>query len=116
MRVAGLGCRAEAPLASLREVLARVAPVDALATLAERAQLPALRALASESGLPLIAIEAIAGIATPTQSPRILARFGTGSVAEAVALAALPGGHIAIPRLTSTDGMATAALALRSTP
>ncbi len=114
-RVAGLGCRKGVPLAALREVLARAVgdgAVDALATLESRAL--ALRPLAQALGLPVIALPpgAIAGIATPTQSPRILALHATGCVAEATALAALgPGARIVTPRLVSADGSATAAIA-----
>jgi cobalt-precorrin 5A hydrolase len=116
--VAGIGARQSASLAALCEVLARVSGArrpDALATLTTRAQAPALLALARHTGLPLIPIapEAIAGIATATCSPRIAARFATGSVAEAVALAALgPGAVLATARHSSSDGTATAALAL----
>lgn len=115
-RVAGIGCRADTPLSALREVVAMVGSPDALATLEGRAQV--VRPLAKALNLPLILIapDAIAGIATPTISARILARFGTGSVAEAVALAAIPGGSITTPRATSTDGSATAALATGSHP
>jgi cobalt-precorrin 5A hydrolase len=120
--VAGLGCRANVSPGALRAALAQVSQghsIDALATLSERAALPALRDLALQTGLPLVAItrNAIAGIATPTQSPRILASFGTGSVAEAVALATLGApGHIAVTRRTSTDGSASAAIAIRDLP
>ena len=113
-RVAGLGCRSDVSLAALQEALARVgdAPPDALATLTGREA--ALRPLAEAMGLPLILIapEAIAGMATPTQSPRIAALLATGCVAEAVALAALgAGARIAVPRQISADGSATAAIA-----
>lgn len=113
-RVAGIGCRADAPLSALCEVVERVSGgvrPDALATLESRAQV--VQPLAQTLDLPLILIaaETIAGIATPTRSPRILARFGTGSVAEAVALAAIPGSQITARRKESTDGSATAALA-----
>lgn len=115
-RVAGIGCRADAPLSSLREVVAMVGCCDALATLESRAL--TVRPLAQALNLPLILIapEAIHGISTPTRSPRILARFGTGSVAEALALVAMPGSQITTPRATSTDGSATAALATGSHP
>lgn len=114
-RVAGLGCRESASLAALREVLARTAgeePLDALATV--QAREPQVRPLARAMDLPLIVLgpEAIAGVATPTHSPRIAALYATGCVAEATALAALgAGASIAIPRHTSTDGSATAAIA-----
>ncbi|WP_206240271.1 cobalamin biosynthesis protein [Novosphingobium terrae] len=117
--VAAMGCRADVTLSALREALAQVSSghsIDALATLSGRADLPALRDLAQETGLPLIAIEreAIAGTVTPTQSARILASFGTGSVAEAVALAAIAApAHIAVTRQISTDGSVSAAIAIR---
>lgn len=116
-RVAGIGCREGASLAALLEILARAAgdePVEALVTLTAREAV--LRPLAAATGLPLIAIAplAIAGLATPTSSPRIHALFATGCVAEAVALAAIgPGARIVTPRQTSMDGSATAAIAVR---
>jgi cobalt-precorrin 5A hydrolase len=90
-------------------------PVDALATLAGRAEV--LRPLAEALNLPLIAMarEDIAGIATPTHSPRIAETFGTGCVAEALALAAIgPGGAITATRQISADGTATAAIASKN--
>jgi cobalt-precorrin 5A hydrolase len=119
-RVAGLGCREGAPLAALREALAEAAgdqPVDALATLSGREAM--VRPLAHSTGLPLIVLapEAIAGLATPTQSPRIAALYATGCVAEATALAALgPGARIAVSRRVSPDGSATAAIAILEQP
>ncbi|KGJ05393.1 cobalt-precorrin 5A hydrolase [Paracoccus halophilus] len=111
MRVAGIGFRRAARLASLRDALSRAGTADALATRSDKAQSPAIRDLARETGLPLIAVE-VAGIATPSQSPRIRALCGTGSLAEAAALAALaPGARIVTARVTSQDGMATAAIA-----
>ena len=111
MRVAGLGFRAGAPLTSLAEALDLAGPADALATIPGRAAAPAILALARARGLPLMAVE-VAGIATPTQSPRVMALYGTGSLAEAAALAALgPGARIVTPRVTSQDRMATAAIA-----
>ena len=111
MRVAGLGFRAGAPLTSLAEALDLAGPADALATIPGRAAAPAILALARARGLPLLAVE-VAGIATPTQSPRVMALHRTGSVAEAAALAALaPGAQIVAARVTSQDGTATAAIA-----
>jgi cobalt-precorrin 5A hydrolase len=49
-----------------------------------------------------------------TQSARVRERFGTGSVAEASALAAAgPGARLLGPRVISGDGLATAAIAER---
>lgn len=111
MRGAGIGFRAAASADALLDALRRAGTADALATIPGKAAAPAMRALAAQTGLPVIAVE-IAGIETPTQSPRIHARHGTGSLAEAAALAALaPGARIVAPRVTSQDGMATAAIA-----
>lgn len=113
--VAGFGFRSRATLGSLRAVLALAeqagGPASALATIRGRGQAPALRMLAAERGLPLLAVE-IAGIATPTRSARIMARYATGSVAEAAALAAAgPGASITVARIIAPDGMATCAMA-----
>jgi cobalt-precorrin 5A hydrolase len=54
----------------------------------------------------------LAGIATPTQSERIKERVGTGSVAEAAALAAAGRrARLISTRAVSQDRMATAAIA-----
>lgn len=111
MRVAGIGFRGAASLASLADALDRAGPADALATSRAKAQAPVIGELAQSRGLPLIAVD-VAGIATPTQSPRVIALHATGSLAEAAALAALgPGARIVVTRVTSSDGMATAAIA-----
>lgn len=110
MIVAGFGYRAAATEASLRSALALAQagapPVTHVATLADK--LPLLEAL----GLPAIAVEAVAGIVTPTRSAASLAARGTGSVAEAAALAATgPGARLLVPRQISPDRMATCAIA-----
>ncbi|NTT87667.1 cobalamin biosynthesis protein [Tabrizicola fusiformis] len=115
MRVAGIGFRKGTPLATLRGVLAAAEALggaaEALASTAEKAADARMRALAAERHLPLLAV-AVAGIATPTHSPRIAARFGTGSLAEAAALAgAGAGARITVARITAPDGMATCAMA-----
>lgn len=115
MRVAGMGFRAGATLAQLRRTLelaeARGGPVDALATLPARAASAALRQLARSRGLTIHAVS-VAGVDTPSRSPRIMALHGTGSVAEAAALvAAGPGATLTLPRLRSPDGMVTCAIA-----
>lgn len=113
MIVAGFGCRSEAGEQSLRAAFhAHGETVTALATLMHKqAQ---LSPLAEAMRLPLILVEpsALAGIRTPTQSATSLAAYGTGSVAEAVALlAAGPGAELDATRLISPDGQATCALA-----
>ena len=115
MKVAGIGFRAAAPLSALRQALdlaeAAGGRVTALATTAEKADAPALRALAQERGLPILPVS-VQDVPTQTQSPRVQARFGTGSLAEAAALqAAGSGARLTVPRLTTPDGQATAAIA-----
>ncbi|GBQ27746.1 precorrin methylase [Gluconacetobacter azotocaptans] len=117
MKVAGFGFRQAASLTSLRDALAAAGGatgIDALATVAQKAASPALLALAEELGLPIraLAAETLAHVGTPTRSDRVMARFGTGSVAEAVALAAAgAGAYLLAPRAVSADGMAVAAIA-----
>ena len=118
MRVAGFGFRSAATAAALMDAY-RLAGggADALATVAEKAEAAALRDLARTLGLGIIAIapEVIAATPTPTQSPRVAGRFGTGSLAEAAALAgAGAGAWLTSTRQVSGDGMATAAIAERN--
>ncbi|OBY24507.1 cobalamin biosynthesis protein [Leisingera sp. JC1] len=125
MKVAGFGFRGAATAADLQAALALTgARVDALASVAEKAEAPALQEFARSIGLPVIALENqdIAGEQTLTCSPRIKARFGTGSLAEAAALAGarqgVPGAQsrLLAPRVVTADGLATAAIAERLEP
>lgn len=125
MKVAGIGFRASATLADLRQALDLLqAQPDALASLQAKAVAEPLKILATELGLPLIALaeEDIAGEQTLTCSPRIKARFATGSLAEAAALVgarqARPGARARLiaPRIVTANGLATAALAERLDP
>ena len=120
MIAAGLGFRKDAGIDSLRDALARAgAGIDLLATATDKAEAAVIRALAVELALPLQAIplEHLQEQTTLTQSARVQARYGTGSLAEAAALAAAgPGARLLGPRVTSQDGKATAALAERSIP
>jgi cobalt-precorrin 5A hydrolase len=115
MIVAGFGFRSGVSLAAFQDALARAGGpegVTHLATLAAKAE--GLQPLAQLLGLPVLALppEALRGAATLTQSDRVEAMFGTGSVAEAAALvAAGPGARLRGPRAVSEDGTATAALA-----
>ena len=113
MIVAGLGFRAEASETDLAAALTQAGPApDLLATLAARAEAPALVGLAQRLGLRVVGLPegALAGMATPTRSARILDRFGTGSVAEAAALvAAGPGARLIRTRIVA--GPVTIALA-----
>ena len=128
MIVAGFGFRAGATTASLQSALdaARAAgraagragewPITHLATIADKAE--ALVGLSAAFALPLIVITSgdIAGLVTPTLSPASQQARGTGSVAEACALAAAGGGaRLLAPRSISHDRMATCALAAGGT-
>lgn len=66
--------------------------------------------------IPVLAVPAarLAEQAVPTQSPRLLARYGSGSVAEAAALSAAgPQAQLIVPRIVAADGSATLAVAIR---
>ncbi|WP_241214865.1 cobalamin biosynthesis protein [Sphingomonas sp. S-NIH.Pt15_0812] len=115
--VAGFGGRAAATAAAYADALAGAwggGRIDALAAPADRCA--ALAPLAATLGLPLLALspEMLEGRATPTRSAISLARRGTGSVAEAAALAgAGPGARLLRPRHIATDRTATCAIAQR---
>ena len=116
---AGIGLREGATGTAFADLLARAKPrPDALACLAIKAS-PELTDWAGAEGLPLTLLDEtdIAGEPTLTCSPRIKARFGTGSVAEALAMAAARKdgfrARLTAPRMTSACGMATLALAER---
>ncbi|UGY13265.1 cobalamin biosynthesis protein [Bradyrhizobium septentrionale] len=117
MKVAGLGFRRDASAASLRDALDAAGGSEglaAVATVSDKADAVPLKVLAQELGLPIrgIPAELLAGTGTATQSELIKARFGTGSVAEAVAIAAAGrGARLISVRATSQDRMATAAIA-----
>lgn len=115
MIVAGFGFRSHVTLSALQDALARAGGpqgVTHLATLAAKAE--GLGPLARALDLPVIALEpaALRDVQTLTRSDRVEEMFGTGSVAEAVALvAAGPGARLRGPRAVSVDGTATAAIA-----
>ncbi|WP_439404978.1 cobalamin biosynthesis protein [Bradyrhizobium sp. DASA03076] len=117
MKVAGLGFKQDVTLASLREALLAAggsAGLAAVATVSDKADAEPLKQLARECGVPIKAVpaETLAGIATPSQSQRITERFGTGSLAEAAALAAAgPHARLIATRAVSRDRAATAAIA-----
>ncbi|MDE4174918.1 cobalamin biosynthesis protein [Phaeobacter sp. PT47_59] len=125
MKVVGFGFRQEATVANLRAALALTGQrPDALASITAKANAPALRTLAAEMNLPVIALPEVAlhGTPTLTHSPRIQDRFGTGSLAEAAALQGACHGsesataRLLAPRVVTADGIATAAIAERLTP
>ncbi len=116
MIVAGFGFRAGADAAALHAALALAQSgqpaVEALA--APRDKLPALDELACALNLPLVGVDAdaLAAMETVTQSLASRAARGTGSVAEASALAAAgPGARLLTARHISPDRMATCAIA-----
>jgi cobalt-precorrin 5A hydrolase len=117
VKVAGLGFRHDVTLASLREALAAAGGPDdlaAIATVSDKAETAALKLLAHELNVPIrpVAADVLAGIATSTQSEFIKAKFGTGSLAEAAALAAAGrGARLVSMRTVSKDRTATAAIA-----
>lgn len=119
MIVAGFGFRSGVTLAALHDALKRAGGPDGvthLATLAAKA--PALEPLGRSLGLPVLGLppDHLKDQPTLTRSARVQALHGTGSVAEAAALAAAgPGASLRGPRASSADGMATAAIASAET-
>jgi len=115
--VAGFGFRAAASVDSLREVYGRAIGsrrVDHLATTTDKASSPAFTAFAAALNLPTVAIDAkvLTGIETHTQSEASQAARGTGSLAEAAALAAAgSNARLLTARVVSLDRMATCAIA-----
>jgi len=117
MRIAGLGFKREANIGSLRDALAAAGGsngLDALATASDKADAAALISLACELGLAVKAVpaETLARIETATHSLRVAAMHGTGSLAEAAALAAAGRrARLISTRVVSRDRTATAAIA-----
>jgi cobalt-precorrin 5A hydrolase len=117
MKVVGLGFKKDVTLASLREALLAAGGSEgltAVATVSEKADAEVLKQLALECGVPIkaVAAEMLVGIDTPTQSKLVAEKFGTGSVAEAAALAAAgPHARLIATRVVSQDRTATAAIA-----
>ncbi|WP_296744869.1 cobalamin biosynthesis protein [Mesorhizobium sp.] len=117
MKVAGLGFRHKATLASLRDALIAAGDhhdIAAVATVDDRAGETAIGLLARELKVPIKAVapDRLAGVSTLTQSAFVKARYGTGSVAEASALvAAGRNARLIATRAVSRDGKATAAIA-----
>lgn len=123
--VAGIGFRHATPADEIVALVERACDAAGLprtrlarlATAADRAGEPAIRAAAEALGCPLDAVPPEALIAVdadiPTRSHRIEASRGVGSVAEAAALAAAgPGATLLLRRIASAG--ATCALALRA--
>lgn len=121
--ILGMGFKSDAPLSALENAARTVCYTtglvpDVIATLASKVGHPPFIALAEKLNARIIALDPddIRGVPTSTVSQRIQALFGTGSVAEAVAIAAIPGATLQESRKVSTDNAttatATAALAL----
>lgn len=121
MIVAGFGFRAAASDVSLRDAYDKARAschATHLATAADKAEAPAFKMLAEALNLPAVALApaALTATRTPTQSPRVQAERGTGSIAEASALAAAgPAARLIGPRMISTDRLASCALAVSLT-
>ena len=133
MMVAGFGFRRAATLASLRDALAQALEGAQLATTSahaitllavaqDKAGGHCLCALAADLGLPLCAVSLaqLAATLTLTDSAAVRALRGTGSTAEAAALAIAlmlggPGAKLLHPRSVSTDRLATCAIATLAT-
>lgn len=113
MIVAGFGFRGGATTAALVAAYqAAGGGADALATAEDKAAHGVFRALGVELGLPLIAVPLADLSPDASPSPHVPGRYHNRSLAEAAALAAAgPGARLLGPRVTSPDGMATAALA-----
>ncbi|QEM81443.1 cobalamin biosynthesis protein [Halomonas binhaiensis] len=114
--VAGFGFRQGALLSSLSEVLDQLETqfggVDRLAVADSMCSL--VQQLGHQRGTEVLNIPdaVLPAMTTLTRSTHSLKARGSGSVAEAVALAAAgPGGQLLGPRLISADRMATAAVA-----
>ena len=120
MRVAGFGFRRGASLAALRDALAQAGGAEGLSAIATAEdKAGALRPLAEALGLPLLPVPCarLADQPVLTRSARVQALYGTGSLAEAAALAAAgPGARLLAPRACSADNTATAAIAERILP
>lgn len=116
MIVAGFGHRASATEESLRDALAQTGAtgVDAIATPEDKTDSTGWVSFVKALGLDVILVpqDAIATIETPTMSQASQKHRQTGSVAEACALyAAGVNARLTITRQTSTDRLATCAIA-----
>ena len=121
--VLGIGLRAQADAAALRALWQQAQAEGrdafcAVALLDTKAAHPALaewlRGAAPGAAVIAVPADALPGQPVHTQSPRLQARYGTGSVAEAAALSAAgPGAQLLQTRRVAEDGSATLAVALR---
>ena len=116
MIVAGFGFRGIATTDSLADALEQACDghmPTALATLPQKAGHGVIQSLAARLNVPVFGVVPLADQVTLTQSAAALAAHGTGSVAEATALAvAGSGARLLAPRTISTDRLATCAIAM----
>ena len=119
MRLVGIGFRGAAELSSLQNAVQKTltksgGKIDAVVTESAKSREKVFRELAEVLQVPGLGIARrdLELMITPTQSQRIQDQFGTGSLAEAAALAAAgPTAQLVVERLISDDGRATAAIA-----
>jgi cobalt-precorrin 5A hydrolase len=136
MTVAGFGFRSGATPDSLRDALARaivaakaawpalaLPPVMLLATARDKADAACLRALSDALGVPVCGVSdaRMRATPTPTDHARVRALRGTGSTAEAAALAVAlihgaPDARLAHRRAVSADRLVTCAIAIWTPP
>lgn len=118
MIVAGFGFRSSASAASLLDAFEQAVAADQPTHLSapdDKADAACLRAVAEQLRLPVVAIDSatLSATETLTQSPKVTAARGVGSVAEAAALAAAgDGATLMAPRRISSDRLATCAIAM----
>ncbi|WP_299780668.1 cobalamin biosynthesis protein [uncultured Roseobacter sp.] len=121
MIAAGFGFRKTASVGSLQDALDRACEAvqpDVLATPEDKATAETFRLFAEKIGIPVKAVPAdiLQQQSTTTQSEASQKVHGTGSVAEAAALAAAgPDARLLTLRHISADKLATCALAIRET-
>lgn len=117
MIVAGVGFRGAVTAASLQDALRRATGdlyADVIAVPDDKALTPAFVEFAADTGVKVVPVTAEhqRAMQTLTQAPKVLEIRGTGSVAEACALAvAGPQATLITTRHVSSDRMATCALA-----
>lgn len=116
--IAGFGFRVGATVESLASAFARAGgQADVFATAHDKARADVFARFTAGRRVAEIPPEALAAQVTLTQSAASQAARGTGSVAEAAALAAAgPGARLIAVRVVSEDGCATCALAKGATP
>ncbi|MGR3837382.1 MAG: cobalamin biosynthesis protein [Cognatishimia sp.] len=117
MKVAGFGFRGATTAESLRNAYEALGgDAEVFAAPADKAEAACLKDFARDMGIPIqpISTDAMQVIDTPTQAARVIEKRGTGSVAEACALAAAGAkSRLLAERHISQDRMATCALAVK---